>query len=89
MTNTPSDAKTSTTRRRRPRFSLLAMMLVMTVACVTASCGYYLREALRKGTSSQALFVISVLAAPLLLLIIISQLRRVLAWASRHFEQRR
>ena len=89
MMNAPTDPRTSTTRRRGPRFSLLAIMLVMIVVSVTASCGYYLMEALQKGVSSQAVFVISVLAAPLLLLTIVSLLRRVLAWASRHFERRR
>jgi len=64
-------------------------MLVMTVVSVTASCGYYLIEALQKGASSQALFVILVLAAPLLLLTIISLIRRVLAWAGRYLEHRR
>ena len=79
----------SNTRRPwRPRFGLGALMLFMLVACVTAAAASYLVRAVRSGTSYKAVFIIFALAAPMLLMTLLSLGRLVLTWLDRHARRR-
>jgi hypothetical protein len=63
-----------------PRFDLATLMLVMLVFSVMGAAGYYLVSALRTGTPLKAVFIIFTLAAPMVLLVVLSCLQRLLRW---------
>ena len=85
----PAPTDPDTTRPPwQPRFGLASMMLVMLVFCVMGSAGFYLVRAVRQGTSLKAVFIIFTLAAPMLLLVVLSTYRQVLTWI-RQFDRRR
>jgi hypothetical protein len=57
-------------------------MLVIFVCCVTAAAGRLLVRAV-ESSSARAVFVLLVLALPVLLLVAVSGLRRVVEWLHR------
>ena len=62
----------------RPRFGIRTMLLVMLVACVTASSGFYLVRSLdERGRSAHLVFLLFTLAAPMLLVVVLSAIRRI------------
>jgi len=69
--------------RRRMTFGLAGLFLVMFVVCVAATGGYYLVKSLQQGVESAPLFVISVTAAPGIILVVFSAVWHMLAWLSR------
>ena len=66
-----------------PRFGLFTMMLLMAVFCVMGSAGFYLMRSIQKGTSPRAVFVIFTLAAPGVLVIVMSMSRILIRWLAR------
>ncbi len=65
-----SDSQLASARRSwRPRFTLTTMMLVLLVSAMTATGGRFLVQGLAGGASGRAMFVISVLVLPMLLLL--------------------
>ena len=67
----------------RPRYGLGVLMLMTLVCAVTASCGYYLVQAVQGGVAWRAVFVIFTLVAPVFLLSILSLGQTMLAWLGR------
>ena len=76
---------TRPTRNRpwQPRFGLGSLMLFLLVCAMTAAGGRYLVRALHSGTSGRAIFLIMILALPVLLVSVVSGLRLALIWATR------
>ena len=63
-------------------------MLVMLVFCVMAAALHYLVRALYSGASLTAVFIIFTLAAPALLLVVVSVGRKLMIWLDRHGRRR-
>jgi heme/copper-type cytochrome/quinol oxidase subunit 2 len=80
--------------RWRPRFGLGTMMLVTICFCVMGTAGYHLMRtrglagAVGSQTSPQAVFVIFTVAAPVLLLVVLSVGHQVVAWFQRGFRSK-
>ncbi len=66
-----------------PRFGLLSLMLLMLVFSVMGAAGYYLMRSVQYGTSPKAVFVLFTLAAPGLLVAVLSMARLAATWLSR------
>jgi hypothetical protein len=65
----------------QPRFSIGSLLLTMLVFAVMASAGGYLVRALREGDRwYQLVFLLITLAAPLLLMVLVSLTRAVVTW---------
>lgn len=62
----------------QPRFGLGALMLVMLICSVMGSAVYYLVRATEMGRHYQTAFILVTLVAPLLLVVILSNLHDVL-----------
>lgn len=64
-------------RRRlwQPRFGLGSLMLVMLICSVMGSAAYYLVRSTQMGRSYQTAFILVTLVGPLLVMIVISNLR--------------
>lgn len=57
----------------QPRFSLGTLLMVMLVICVMAAAGSYLARILRQdGRTGQLTFILFTLAAPMLLMVLVS-----------------
>lgn len=56
----------------QPRFTLLTLFLVMAMVGVASAGGYYLMEALRRGLNSRPVFIMFTLAAPTVVVVIVS-----------------
>lgn len=56
------------------------MLLLMLVVSVMATAGYYLALALRGGRPFQLAFVLFTLAAPLVVMVVVSIVRAILDW---------
>lgn len=68
----------------RPRFGIGALLLVMLVFSVTGAAGYYLVQSLgQRERSAHLTFILFTLAAPILLMVIVSFIRRIVLWVSR------
>ena len=66
-----------------PRVGIFTLMLLMVVFCVMGSAGFYLMRSIQKGTSPRAVFVMFTLAAPGVLVIVMSMSRILLRWLAR------
>ena len=65
----------------QPRFSIGSLLLTMLVFAVMASAGGYLVRALREGDRRyQLVFLLITLAAPLLLMVLVSLTRALVTW---------
>ncbi len=64
----------------QPKFGLAAMMLATLVVCVMGAASYYLVRAQIFGTGGRALFVVFVVAAPVVLVVALSLSRWLLQW---------
>jgi hypothetical protein len=63
----------------QPRFSIATMLLTMLIFAVMASAGGYLVRALREGDRRyQLIFLLMTLAAPMLLMVLISLIRALI-----------
>ena len=62
----------------QPRFSMRAMLLLMLVVSVTAAGASYLVRAADAGRASKLAFILITLAAPLLLVVLVSVARALL-----------
>ncbi len=67
----------------QPRFGILGLLLLMLVASVMASGGYYFVQMLRGGRSHQLAFILFTVASPVLLLVLVSVLLAVLKRSNR------
>jgi hypothetical protein len=68
----------------RPRFGIGALLLVMLVFSVTGASAYYLVQSLgERDRSAHLTFILFTLAAPILLLVVVSFIRRIVVWLSR------
>jgi hypothetical protein len=66
------------------RFGLATMMLVMLVFGVMAAAASYLLRATRAGVPTSAVFVIFTIAAPVLLVVLMSVFSGAMKWLDRH-----
>lgn len=80
----PSDSSSTIVPAAGPRFGLFTLMLLMVVFCVMGAAGFYLMRSIQNGTSPRAVFVMFTLAAPGVLVIVMSMSRIVLRWFARH-----
>jgi len=68
----------------RPRFTISTLLMVMSVFCVMAAAGSYLVRSLSGNRGAGVLiFILFTLAAPMLLMVIISLLRYLVMWTKR------
>ena len=67
----------------QPRFGIGGLMLVMLVCCIMATGGSYFVRYLREGRQFQLAFILFTLASPLLLVVVISLFRALVAWLDR------
>ncbi len=81
--NEPREGSRPAGGKRRPRFSLSTLMLVMLVCAFTAAAGSYLARALETGTSFIAFFTVFTLVAPILLVLGLNLFRAVTGWLER------
>ena len=79
----PSDSSPAAVPAAGPRFGLFTLMLLMVVFCVMGAAGFYLMRSIQNGTSPRAVFVMFTLAAPGVLVIVMSMSRIVLRWFAR------
>lgn len=72
-------------QKREPglRFTLTAMFAVMLVASVMAAAGFYLARGIETGRQRQFAFVMFTLAAPVLLIVVVSSLLKIVYWINR------
>lgn len=79
-------------RTLRFRFSIGTIMLITVVFGVMAAAGRQFVRAVHQGTSPRALFVIFTLAAPMIVLVVLSLICQVTGWlgprASRDLHDR-
>ena len=66
-------------RPYQPRFGLGGLMLMMVVISIMAAGGYYYLRGVAGQRSMQLAFVLITIAAPLLLVVMISAIRRFFA----------
>ena len=78
-----SGASSTGTAAAGPRFGIFTLMLLMVVFCVMGSAGFYLMRSVQNGTSPRAVFVMFTLAAPGVLVIVMSMSRILLRWLAR------
>lgn len=67
-----SDERRRVPRPWQPRFSITAMLLLMLIVSVTAAGASYLVRAADGGRASKLAFILFTIAAPLLLVVIVS-----------------
>ena len=72
----PSDTKDST--RRGPQFSIGMLLLLTVVACVMATMVSYMYQAFAGSKHDHIVGIVLILAAPTLLLVIVSTLNHLL-----------
>lgn len=70
-------------RRGRFRFSIGTLMLLTFVFGVVGAAGRQFVRAVHQGTSPRAVFVIFTLAAPMIVLVILSLIHQVSQWSVR------
>jgi Na+/melibiose symporter-like transporter len=66
------DERQQTPRPWQPRFGIGTMLLLMLIVCVVGAAASYFVRALQGGRSAQLAFILFTLAAPLLLVVIVS-----------------
>jgi Na+/melibiose symporter-like transporter len=78
----PLDNKIPDARRApgpwQPRYSLSGLMLVMLIFCIMGAAASYFVQSTRLGRGYQAAFIAVTLVAPLLLLVIVSNVTALL-----------
>jgi len=69
----------------RPRFGVGALLMVMLVCSVTGAAGYYLVRSIEdeKNRTAHLTFILFTLAAPILLMVVVSAIRQIIVWLSR------
>jgi hypothetical protein len=72
-----------TGRGWQPRFGLGSLLLIMIVVGAMAASGNYFLRGIRGGRGAQVSFVLFTLAAPLLLVMLVSGVRALVAWWQR------
>ena len=84
MTNAP-ERPPQVPRAWRPRFGLGTLLLAMLVVSVVAAAGSYMVRAFATGTgrSAQLTFMLFTLAAPMLLMVVVSVAYQVFLWMER------
>ncbi len=78
----PLDNRTPNQRRAprpwQPRYSLSGLLLVMLIFCIMGAAASYFVQSTRLGRGYQAAFIAVTLVAPLLLLVIVSNVASLL-----------
>lgn len=72
----PNERRAS--RPWQPRFSLSGLMLVMLIFCIMGAAASYFVQSTRLGRGYQAAFIAVTLVAPLLLLVVVSNVTALL-----------
>ena len=68
----------------RPRFGISSLLMVMLVFSVTGAAGYYLVRSLgERDRSAHLTFILFTLSAPILLMVVVSLVRRIIVWLNR------
>lgn len=89
MTKTTDESETATTNLWKPRFRLGTLLIVFLVLSVmSAAVGYFVRSMGQDGSqtisdSGPIVFLIFTLAAPMLLMIVVSLGRGLVIWMNR------
>ena len=83
MQTSDSNPQGEVPRPWQPRFSLGGLFLVMLVFSVMAAAGSYFFRFLRGGREFQLSFILFTLAAPALLVVIVSLTLGLLKWLGR------
>ena len=73
--NDSDEQRPQVPRPWQPRFSMRAMLLLMLVVSVSAAAASYLVRGAADGRAFQLAFILITLAAPLLLVVLVSILR--------------
>jgi len=69
----------------RPRYGIGGLLMVMLVFSVMAAAGSYMVRGLKEeGRSAHLVFILFTLAAPMLLMVVVSVIRHIVAWLNRH-----
>lgn len=76
----PTRQHREVSRPWQPRFSITAMLLIMLVVSVLAAGASYLVRSNHSDRASQLAFILFTLAAPLLLVVLVSLGRAILRW---------
>lgn len=79
----PTEDNSTTPPSRGPSFTFTALLVITMVASVMAAAGYYLARGIESGRQQQFAFILFTLAAPVLLIVLISTLVRLLDWVKR------
>lgn len=84
MSNRDDPTQSNVPEPWRPRFTISTLLMVMSVFCVMAAAGSYLVRSLsgRRG-AGVLVFILFTLAAPMLLMVLISILRYIVIWINR------
>ncbi len=82
MDNQPSPEE-QPPQRRRFQYGLPALILLTTVACATAAITRYIMTAERAPAPTRATLIIAALAAPIVLMIVLSFAREAFVWWKR------
>lgn len=68
----------------RPRFGIGALLMVTFVFSVMGAAGFYFVRSLgESGRSAHLTFILFTLAAPILLMVVVSVIRRIAVWLTR------
>jgi ABC-type bacteriocin/lantibiotic exporter with double-glycine peptidase domain len=68
----------------QPRFSIAGMLMLMLIVCVMAAAGSYFARALRDDSRpAHLVFLLMTLAAPMMLMIVVSILRQIFRGSRR------
>jgi hypothetical protein len=68
---------------RGPSFTLTALFVITLVASVMGAAGYYLARGIETGRQRQFTFILFSVAAPALLIVLVSSVVQVLNWLNR------
>ncbi len=82
MTNAPDLEPHTIPDPWQPRFGIFGLFLVTLVFCVMAASGYYLVQAQDATHTVRLKFVLFVCACPIILVAVVSLIRRAVLWYS-------
>ena len=84
MTDNEHQPNPDVPRPWRPRYGIGGLLLAMLVFSVMAAAGSYMVRSLREeGRSAHLAFILFTLASPMLLLVVVSVVRQIIAWLNR------
>lgn len=78
-----NDDNVGNRQRQGPSFTLPGLFIITLVASVMAAAGFYLARGIETGRQRQLAFLLFTLAAPVLLIVLVSSAVRLLNWFKR------